>query len=214
VVNRRQEHKAETRKAILAAAATEFATRGYGGTSIASIAAAMGRPKSAVGHHQFASKQDIALAVTEQQYDEWRLLLQHAEQVPAGLVRLFSVMLTIVLDAEANPFAAATVRLLTDAEAVNLTLPRSVFSWRTYGTAQIQLTLDDLPGIVVSADEVMDRILISTLGVWSAGVHGIKEVPTTRRLMTAWGDTVAGLGLPSSDAMLDEVTQIPRPSTN
>ncbi|WFR65747.1 TetR/AcrR family transcriptional regulator [Curtobacterium flaccumfaciens] len=208
MVNQRQEHKAETRRAILVAAANEFATRGYDGTSIATIAAAMGRPKSAVGHHQFASKQEIALAVTEQQYDDWRKLLQRAEQVPAGLQRLLSVMLTMVLDAEVNPFAAATVRLLTDAEVVNLALPRSVFSWRTYGAAQIQRTLDSSDGVTADPDEIMDRILVTTLGVWTAEVHGIKEVTTRRRLMSAWRDMVAGLGLPA-DSILGEVIEIP-----
>ncbi|WP_185017008.1 TetR/AcrR family transcriptional regulator [Curtobacterium sp. ZW137] len=208
MVNRREEHKAETRKAILSAAALEFATRGYGGTSFATIAAAMGRPKSAVGHHQFASKQEIAVAITEQQYDDWRKLVERAEHVPPGLARLLSVMLTMVLDAEVNPFAAATVRLLTDAEVVKLALPPSVFSWRKYGAQQIQLTLNDLEGVTVGADEVMDRVLVTTLGVWTAKIHGIEEVATSRRLMSAWGDMIVGLGLPSSGSVLERVARL------
>jgi AcrR family transcriptional regulator len=57
--NLRRTQKAATLQAIIAAAAAQFAERGYEATSFGSIAAVLGRPKSAVGYRHFPSEQDL-----------------------------------------------------------------------------------------------------------------------------------------------------------
>jgi AcrR family transcriptional regulator len=68
---RQEERRARTRAALLRAAATAFATRGYDGASIDAIAASVGLSKGAVYAH-FPSKLDLYLEVLN-------LLLEQSE---------------------------------------------------------------------------------------------------------------------------------------
>ena len=58
----RDERRAETREAVLAAAAVQFRANGYAGTSIDEVAEAAGYSKGAV-YSNFASKEDLFLEV-------------------------------------------------------------------------------------------------------------------------------------------------------
>lgn len=205
--NHRQEQKANTRAAILRAAATEFATRGYAGTSIASIAAAMGKPKSAVGHHQFASKQQIAEAIVRQQQETWASMRAEVEQAtPPGLGRLLRLLMTAALDAREHPSALAAVRLLADQRANGITLPRSTVPWRAYVAEQFQIDID--AGRIPSdrpAEELARRLLNASFGVFDAESRGLQAIDTEAALRALWADLLAGVGVTDVDAVLEQV---------
>ena len=78
---RQEERRARTRAALLRAAASTFAERGYDGASIDAIAASVGLSKGAVYSH-FPSKLDLYLEVVRALLEqaEWRL-----ERVAASL---------------------------------------------------------------------------------------------------------------------------------
>jgi AcrR family transcriptional regulator len=71
---RQEERRARTRAALLRAASSAFANRGYDGSSIEAIAASVGLSKGAVYAH-FPSKLDLYLEVLSELLDqaEWRL---------------------------------------------------------------------------------------------------------------------------------------------
>ena len=71
---RQEERRARTRAALLRAAATAFAARGYDGASVDAIAASVGLSKGAVYAH-FPSKLEMYLGVVEDLIEqaEWRL---------------------------------------------------------------------------------------------------------------------------------------------
>ena len=71
---RQEERRAKTRAALLRAAASTFAERGYDGASIDAIAASVGLSKGAVYAH-FPSKLDLYLEVVRMllEQSEWRL---------------------------------------------------------------------------------------------------------------------------------------------
>jgi AcrR family transcriptional regulator len=70
---RRRRNFEETRSALLAAAATVFARKGYSGASLEEIAAIAGFTRGAV-HHHFDSKEELFLAV----------IARHDEELLAG----------------------------------------------------------------------------------------------------------------------------------
>jgi AcrR family transcriptional regulator len=72
---RQEERRAKTRSALLRAASTAFATRGYEGGSLDSIAAAAELSKGAVYAH-FPTKLDLYLAVVEGLLDQSEFRLQ------------------------------------------------------------------------------------------------------------------------------------------
>jgi AcrR family transcriptional regulator len=203
VENQRQAKKAATRASILTAAAGQFALHGYDGTTFSSVAEAMGRPKSAVGYHQFAAKQDLAAAVMHHQWDRWAALLVTAESIPAGLPRLLTVLLSAVLDAETNTFAAATVRLVADPATSGIAVPGSAFSWRAYGADQIRISIqaEALPDTVDPA-ALMEALLIATFGVHATKEHGLLEINTEPRLRRVWYDILTGHHTPYADKTL------------
>ncbi len=78
---RQEERRARTRAALLRAAATAFAERGFDGASVDGIAASVGLSKGAVYAH-FPSKLDLYLGVVQVllEHAEWRM-----ERVAAGI---------------------------------------------------------------------------------------------------------------------------------
>jgi AcrR family transcriptional regulator len=71
---RQEERRARTRSALLRAAASVFASRGYDGASVEAIAASVGLSKGAVYAH-FPSKLELYLGVVDGLFEqaEWRL---------------------------------------------------------------------------------------------------------------------------------------------
>ncbi|WP_367616873.1 TetR/AcrR family transcriptional regulator [Curtobacterium flaccumfaciens] len=115
------------RQAIIVAAGAQFALFGYEATSLSRITKAMGKPKSAIGYHQFPSKASLALAVIEQQQQRWRTI---AEVIPkrAHLEYLATLLLTTSVEARQSPIAAGAIRLLHEAASTNFPVPPG-FNW-------------------------------------------------------------------------------------
>lgn len=70
--------------AILAAAAEEFARHGFKGTSMNSIAQAVGLPKANL-HYYFSSKEGLYIAVLNNILDQW-------DATFSGWVREYSIL--------------------------------------------------------------------------------------------------------------------------
>lgn len=70
-----------TREAILDAARTAFAERGYAGASIGEIASAVGIAKASLLHH-FSNKDELYTAVFERLLAEWFLKIEEAVDGP------------------------------------------------------------------------------------------------------------------------------------
>jgi AcrR family transcriptional regulator len=203
----RQEQKAETRAQIMAAAATEFAAHGFAGATFASIAAAMGRPKSALGYHQFRSKQEIAAAIVSEQYARWASLRAEVEaSVPAGLPRLLSFILTVALDARADPRGRAAVRLLLEREESGVDVAVPAFRWVDLSTADVEeaVRLGQLPrgSGASSAASVGGMILTCGLGLFEAENHGVRPVDTEAALRALWRNLLTGAGAADPEGVI------------
>ncbi|MCS5716747.1 TetR/AcrR family transcriptional regulator [Herbiconiux sp. CPCC 205763] len=202
----RQEQKAETRAQIMAAAATEFAAHGYAGATFTSIAAAMGKPKSALGYHQFRSKQEIASAIVSQHYERWAAFRASVDRsVPAGLPRLLSFILTVALDARADPQGRAAIRLLLERGSSGVDIAEPPFRWRDLSTADVEdaVRLGQLPdGGASSAASVGGMILTAGLGLFEAENHGVQPVDTEAALRALWRALLAGAGATDAEGAL------------
>jgi AcrR family transcriptional regulator len=100
----------DTRSDILAAAQTEFAAKGYDGTTIRAVGAAAGVDPALV-HHFFGSKDDLFLAALEIPFDP-RVVIPGVVAAGAdGLgVRLIETFLSIWEDPKARMPLLAVVR--------------------------------------------------------------------------------------------------------
>lgn len=78
----RQEQKERTRARLLKSAATVFAKRGLHAASVEDVADDAGFSKGAV-YANFASKDDLFLALLEEHYDRWVSYLQQADSSSA-----------------------------------------------------------------------------------------------------------------------------------
>ncbi len=208
----RHEQKAETRAQIIQASAQEFGAHGYRGTSFASIAESMGRPKSALGYHQFRSKEELAAAVVELQNARWEELRVAVENgVRHGVPRLLSLLLTAALDARENPLGLAAVRLLLEQQSNQLELPPGAFEWRAWVHAQASeaVRLGQLPG-ATDAGAATGIILNASLGLFEAENRGLQTADSRRELVTLWRTLLAGLSAADVDGLLrDTVVVVP-----
>ena len=204
-MNQRQAAKARTRQQIVEAAAAEFAEHGYDGTSFASVAAAMNRPKSAVGYHLFPSKLDLAAAVVEQQQARWLEMAARTTE-PAGLANLVTMLLSACLDALRCPVAAGAIRVSQELGEAGQPLPRA-FTWRGYTLEHFAvargLDVDD-PEAVRAADLVIS----STFGVLRTRASSRTVEATELQLRDLWSALFTGLGIAGADEVVRRVTPV------
>jgi AcrR family transcriptional regulator len=210
----RQEQKAETRAQILAAAATEFAAHGFAGATFASIAAAMGKPKSALGYHQFRSKQEIASAIVSEQYSRWAKVRAVIDRtVPAGLPRLLSFILSVALDARADPRGRAAIRLLLEREESGVDIAAPPFRWIDLSRTDVEdaVRLGQLPGgsDASSASAVGGMILTCGLGLFEAENHGVQPVDTEAALRALWRNLLTGAGATDPEGVIAATRSVP-----
>jgi AcrR family transcriptional regulator len=204
-MNQRQAAKARTRQQIVEAAAAEFAEHGYDGTSFASVAAAMNRPKSAVGYHLFPSKLDLAAAVVEQQQARW-LEMEARTTEPAGLANLVTMLLSACLDALRCPVAAGAIRLSQELGEAGQPLPRA-FSWRSYTLEHFAvargLSADD-----PEAARAADLVVSSTFGVLRTRAHSRTVEATEQQLRDLWAALFTGLGIADAGEVVRGVVPV------
>jgi len=210
VVSSRLEQKSSTRQVILHAAALEFRAKGFDGATFAGIAARMGRPRSAIGYHQFRSKEAIAAALVEQQSVRWDALIRSAESMGPGISRLLSVLLTAALDAHSNPEAAAALRLILESrDNPELNLPALQVRWRDYALAEMvgASASESLPA-GVRPEEFVELLLNSSLGVFEAEHRGLQAINTSQTLLGLWARLLTGFEIPEAERILSAVCQL------
>ncbi|WP_066516916.1 TetR/AcrR family transcriptional regulator [Curtobacterium ammoniigenes] len=197
MANKRELQKAANRAAIIEAAGAEFARSGYAGTSIADIAAAMGRPKSAIGQHQFASKEAIAVAVIATQWERWIAMRNDLEaRMPAGIERLLEFLLAAAADARANSVALGAVRLLAERNETELTLDEPPFHWIALTASEVQASIE--AGTLKtdrSSIDIARTILSAGYGVFDAVNRGLRtaQADIDAALRQVWSDLLAGI---------------------
>lgn len=104
----------DTRAAILAAARTLFAERGFGGTSVRAVAGSAGVDPALV-HHYFGRKDDLFLAALEMPVDPRELLAGVVAAGPDGAgERFLRVFLSVWDDEELRPRLLAFVRTVLE----------------------------------------------------------------------------------------------------
>ncbi|MDO9396366.1 MAG: TetR/AcrR family transcriptional regulator [Herbiconiux sp.] len=192
----RIEQRAATREKILAAAASEFAAHGFTATTFSSIAAAMGKPKSALAYSQFRSKEEIAIAVIDRQRETWTVFFERASGVePAGLPRLLSLLMTAAVDARMNDSGRAAVRLIIEGRQHGDLQVSPTFGWREHIAAEMKtaVQLGQLPAEtdIVSAAR---QIVTSAYGLFEAENKGLQPSDTERGLRLVWTNLLVGLG--------------------
>jgi AcrR family transcriptional regulator len=204
-MNQRQAAKARTRQQIVEAAAAEFAEHGYDGTSFASVAAAMNRPKSAVGYHLFPSKLDLALTVVEQQQARWLEMEARVEE-PVGLAHLVTMLLSSCVDALRCPVAAGAIRLSQELGGSDQPLPRA-FAWSTFVAEHFAaargLAADD-PEVARAAD----LVLASTFGVLRTRTGTRPPEVTEQQLRDLWAALFTGLGVDGAAEVVRRVEPV------
>ncbi|MFS4505482.1 TetR family transcriptional regulator [Clavibacter sp. Sh2141] len=192
-MNQRQAAVSRARREIVEAAGAQFAAHGYEGTSFSRVAEAMGKPKSAIGYHLFASKERLAGAVVEDQEDRW-LRIEAALDQPGTLPELIVFLLTAARTVEVCPVAAGAVRLLQDMPRLGLAVELRFDVWRfTRDHLEAELAVqgvraDDLDGAV-------DVLLSATFGVLSYRAPGAAEGNSLERLRSLWIPLLSHLGL-------------------
>ena len=206
-MNQRQQAKTKTREQIIEAAASEFASHGYAGTSFARVAAAMDRPKSAIGYHVFSSKHELAFAVIERQQVRWAAIDSRIRQ-PAGLEHLLVMLTSACSDAMRCSVAAGAIRLSHELRGAGEVIPR-VFTWDDYVRRHLSASSG---GVGPDSDpewaRAADLVLTSTFGVMWARTSVRLTRDTEGQLRDLWAALFTGLGLPGVHALLERVEPV------
>ncbi|WP_188897035.1 TetR/AcrR family transcriptional regulator [Microlunatus endophyticus] len=179
----------------MTAAAHQFASRGYAGTSIAQIAAEMGRPKSAVGYHQFASKEELAFAIIEEQWQRWDQLRQAADALPLpSVTRLLCLLLATGLESRGDPVTLGAVRLLAERDVLGFAVPEQPFVWRNHAVQRIQESLSSRELVSTEpATAIAARLLTASFGMFEAENRGLQPIDTEANLRGLWLDLLTGI---------------------
>ncbi|MFE9676990.1 ScbR family autoregulator-binding transcription factor [Streptomyces sp. NPDC006259] len=125
----KQDRSVRTRQLVLLKAAECFAENGYADTSVLDVAERAGMTKGAVYHH-FPSKEVLAIAVVEEHYARWPVLL--AETRTKGLSPFDTVV--DLLDGVASafhqdPIVQAGARLQLERSLIGAPLPAPYVGW-------------------------------------------------------------------------------------
>jgi AcrR family transcriptional regulator len=199
-MNQRQAAVSRARREIVEAAGAQFAAHGYEGTSFSRVAEAMGKPKSAIGYHLFASKERLAGAVVDDQEDRW-LRIEAALDEPGPLPELIVFLLTAARTVEVCPVAAGAIRLLQDMPRLGLAVERRFDVWR-FTRERLEAALADRGVRSDDVDQVVDVLLSATFGVLSYRSPRLVEWDALERLRSLWIPLLTDLGLADADAVV------------
>ncbi|WP_082013809.1 TetR family transcriptional regulator [Microbacterium hominis] len=202
-MNRRQQGMEETRQAIIEAAGAQFAAYGYEATSFSRVAEAMGKPKSAVGYHQFASKAALASAVIASQQARWTAI-EAALEVPHGIERLVWLLLSTSLDARACPVAAGATRLLHELNKHDVQHPDG-FDWYGHLAREFQAAAD-AEGIASVPEFAPELILGATFGVFDTADE-VDDDEFVVRLTSLWVPLLQSFGFSEVPAAVERAVR-------
>lgn len=205
-MNKRQQGMVDTRRAIIEAAGAQFAAYGYEGASFARVAEAMGRPKSAIGYHQFASKTALASAVVEAQQARWRELDETLEH-PQGLERLAAFLLSTSLDARRCPIAAGAIRLLHERSEIDAEMP-SGFDWHALISSELAAAAA-AAGVSNRPPYASQLVLGATFGVFETADE-LDDEEFTARLASLWIPLFRSFGFEDAEEIVQRATRAPQ----
>jgi TetR/AcrR family transcriptional regulator, transcriptional repressor of aconitase len=190
-----------TRSAIMDAAAAEFARRDYDATSLAEIAAVLGKPKAALRHH-FATKSQLATAVIEAQFALWdadvRAIAALGER---GLAPLFALLSLAIDESARSPYTTAVMRLVLGQPSEPVLPERLPFRWPAVVLGYLQQASDDGELPADSSPRDAYALFIDT----SVGIY---RSPSSRRPASTegyeplWRRLLRGLGIADADGLL------------
>ncbi|WP_181032827.1 TetR/AcrR family transcriptional regulator [Clavibacter michiganensis] len=207
--NRRAE-MLRVRQEIIDAAGALFARLGYEGTTFSRVAREMGRPKSVIGYHLFPSKASLAEAVVSIESARWRLTVEALEraQVPRGVERLLSLVLTCARDVSRRPERAGAVRLRLDLPVLGIE-PRDAFDWAGFTRTCLEQEpgLDGAPPAEVEA--TTELLLDATFGIVLCHATRQGRCTLDARLATLWTSLLQEAGVPGAAALVARVTASP-----
>ncbi|TFD82548.1 TetR/AcrR family transcriptional regulator [Cryobacterium fucosi] len=118
----------ETRERILAAAAIEFADRGYAGASIALIAEKSATGKGLVQYH-FKAKSDMALAIVRSAFSEAPFANLLGVDSAHGLEAVVASIRSVAGAFRDDVMVRAAVRLMREYHLIPVTLPTPYVGW-------------------------------------------------------------------------------------
>ncbi|GAA3883989.1 hypothetical protein GCM10022381_27730 [Leifsonia kafniensis] len=119
----------ETRERILATAASEFAERGYAGTSIGDIAAKSGMGKGLVQYH-FKAKADLAVAIVQATFAKAPFANLLDETVPlTGIAAIVASIRGVSGAFRDDVRVRAAVRLVREYQLIPVTFPTPYLGW-------------------------------------------------------------------------------------
>jgi AcrR family transcriptional regulator len=199
-VNQRQAAVHRARREIVAAAGGQFATHGYEGTSFSRVAEAMGKPKSAIGYHLFASKELLAGAVVEDQEARW-MRIEAALDESSPLAELVVFLLTAARTVEVCPIAAGAVRLLQDMPRLGLAVDRRFDVWG-FVRGRLEAELAGRSAPAVALDDAVDVLLSATFGVLSFRSPRAPGMDALERLRTLWIPLLTHIGLADAEVVV------------
>lgn len=133
----RTEQRERTRNALLIAAATEFDENGFAATTLGDVAARLGLVRATV-HFHFATKEQLAQAVVDQELAAWDALRRaslDAEAEPLPRLRWMSAQMARRY--ASDPITRAAIRLLDEHRVPRLD-PAPASGWTIYLADQLR----------------------------------------------------------------------------
>lgn len=196
-----------TRTILLEAAAGLFDERGFVGTSISDIAKRSGRTSGAIYFH-YASKEKLARAVIDAQFNTWpQLVARRRASARPALERMVALSYDVARAFRDDVVVRAAARLWTERKCIALSLPVPFVGWIEEVSALLSQAREegDLgPGVVP------DTAAAGLVGAFY-GLHTISEALDGRRrieerLDELWLLLLAGLqSVPDPAALLGRV---------
>lgn len=180
------------------AAAHQFARRGYEGTTFASVAEAMGKPRSVISYAQFPSKEALSIAVVDQYLDQLQRTIDGlAGDADPGLDMLVLALRRVSELDVTSPVAAGAIRLLMERyDSVDGQRTAPVFRF-VEGHITAAVRRGDFPA-ATDLDTVTEMLLVGAIGAHSARLHGIGTSPLPDTLRSAWEGVFRTVGVPAT----------------
>ncbi|CAN5271207.1 hypothetical protein BH11ACT2_BH11ACT2_09770 [soil metagenome] len=196
----------QTRSMFVRAAAQRFARHGYDATSLSDIAAVFGKPKTALRYH-FASKAQLASAISEYQYDAWARMIESARAAGLeGLVAFFSVLGAAILDGRREPYAKAIIQFRNARPIEPQSMPPRPFEWQKIAVEFVgdAVRLGELPA---SSDPVaVSKLLVdATFGVHQLGEADARENDELPEYRELWRRLLKGIDATDPEGTLSRV---------
>jgi AcrR family transcriptional regulator len=201
-----QERADHTRNEIVRAAAAEFDELGYAGSSLAHIAARLGKTKGSMSYH-FASKVDLARDVVESQYAEWGTVLERIRaDGHRGLDATLLLAFAVAHRFRDDVLVRAGIRLQHDAGLRIDAMPVPFIGWinmtrdllaeaAELGQIHPELSIDDCAEVLVEAFTGMQQVAHRMTG--ARDIH--------ERVRRYWLLVLPGLGVHDGAALVDRL---------